>query len=82
MVGVVADVEVVELELVEVGVLVLVEVLVDDVDVVLLLVDDVVVVDGVDVVCRRQSFWASCAIVPAPWLRLLRSVELIVGERF
>ena len=75
-VGVVAVLEVVEVELV-VGVLVLVLVL----DV-LVEVDEVVVDEAVsgwvDVVWWRQSFWASWAIVLAPWLRLLRSVGLIV----
>jgi hypothetical protein len=69
VVGVVAEVEVVEVEVVVVGVLVLVEVLLD-VDVVLV-VDDVVVVgvDAVDVVWWRQSLRASSAIVLAPWLK-------------
>jgi hypothetical protein len=66
--------EVVEVALVLVGVVVLVDVLVE-VDVVV--VDEAVVVDWVDVVCL-QSFRASSAIVLAPWLRLLRSVELTV----
>ena len=43
------------------------------------------VVVGGDVVvvawCWRQSFAASCAIVTAPWLRLLRSVGLTVTGR-
>lgn len=69
---------VVLLVVVVVGVVVLVEVLVGvEVDVVLVL-DDVVGIDGVDAVCWWQSLWASCAIVPAAWVRLLRSVELIV----
>jgi hypothetical protein len=70
---------VVVLVVVVVGVVVVVDVLVEvDVEVVLVLVEVVVVGGDVDVVCWWQSRWASWAIVPAAWLRLLRSVELTV----
>jgi hypothetical protein len=79
LVGVVAVLEVVEVELVVgVLVLVLVEVLVEVDDVV---VDEEVAVDGVELACWWHSLRASSAIVLAPWLRLLRSVELIVTGR-
>ncbi|HTU88405.1 MAG TPA: hypothetical protein VMF57_22690 [Solirubrobacteraceae bacterium] len=81
LVGVVAvpDVVVV-LVVVVVGVVVDVEVLVEvDVEVVLAVVDAVVVgVEAVVAACWRQSVWASCEIVLAAWLRLLRRVELTV----
>ncbi len=76
-VGVVAVLEVVDVELV-VGVLALVLVLDVLVEVDEGVVDEVVVSGWVDVVWWRQSFWASSAIVLAPWLRLLRSVGLTV----
>jgi hypothetical protein len=75
-VGVVAVLEVVDVELVVVGVLVLVDVLLDVEEVV---VEEVVVDVAADAVCWWQSLRASSAIVLAPWLRLLRSVELIVA---
>jgi hypothetical protein len=78
---VVAVVEDVVVEVVVVGVVV--DVVVDGVVVLVLVEDDVVVgSDGVLAVCWRQSRWASCAIVTAPWLRLLRNVGLIVIGRF
>jgi hypothetical protein len=81
LVGVVAEVEVLEVVLVLVGVDVVVEVLVDvDVDVVVVL-DEVVGVDGVDVVWWWQSLAASRAIVLAPWARFTRSVGLTVTGR-
>jgi hypothetical protein len=87
LVGVVAlvDVLVVVLVLVLVGVLVLVLVLVLlevelELDVLLVLVV-LVGIEGVDAVRWWQSVWASCAIVPAAWVRLLRRVELIVTGR-
>jgi hypothetical protein len=76
-VGVVAVLDVVEVDVVVVGVVVLVEVLVE-VDVVV--VDEDVVVDWVEVVWW-QSLRASSAIVLAPWLRLRRSVGLMVTGR-
>lgn len=76
VVGVVVVVEVV------VGVVVLVEVLVEvEVEVELVLVEVVGEVSGDVVCCFRQSCWASCSIVLAPWFRLLRSVELTVAGR-
>jgi hypothetical protein len=78
---VVAVVDDVVVEVVVVGVVV--EVVVDGVDVLVLVEDEVVVgSDGVLAACWRQSRWASFAIVTAPWLRLLRSVGLIVTGRF
>jgi hypothetical protein len=74
---VVVDVDVVVGVVVDVAVLVDVEVELE----VLLVLEAVVGVEGVEVGCRWQSFWASCAIVPAAWLRLLRSVELTVTGR-
>jgi hypothetical protein len=82
-VGVVAvvGVVVVVVVVVLVGVVVLVEVLVEaDVEVELV-VEEVVGVEPVDAVCGWQSLWASWAIVLAPWLRLLRRVELTVAGR-
>ena len=76
--GVVAVLEVVDVELVVVGVVVLVDVLVD---VEVLVDEEVVEVDAVEAVCCRQSFRASLAIVLAPWVRLRRSVGLIVTGR-
>jgi hypothetical protein len=78
-VGEVAVVEVLVLEVVVVGVVVLVEVLVEvDVEALVL---EVVGVEAVDTACWRQSLPASWAIVPAPWLRLLRRVGLTVTGR-
>jgi hypothetical protein len=78
---VVALVEVVEVDVVVVGVVVLVEVLVD-VDAEVVLGDVVLVgVDAVRVVCWWQSLAASWAIVLAPWLRFWRSVGLTVTGR-
>ncbi|HTX11344.1 MAG TPA: hypothetical protein VME22_22170 [Solirubrobacteraceae bacterium] len=74
---VVVDVDVVVGVVVEVAVLVDVEVEVE----VLLVVVGVLAVVGVEVVCWLQSRWASSAIVPAAWLRLLRRVELTVTGR-
>ena len=79
-VGVVAVDEVLELDVLLVGVVVLVEVLVD-VEVEVLLEDVVVGVDAVEDVCFRQSLTARRAIVLAPWLRFLRNVGLIVMGR-
>jgi hypothetical protein len=84
-VGVVAVVVVVgvEVEVVVVGVLDVVGVVVGMLDVVGVVVENVVV--GVNVVVGsfwRQSLAASCAIVWAPWLKLVRSVGLIVAGRF
>jgi hypothetical protein len=82
-VGVVAvpDVVVLVVVVVVVGVVVVVEVVVGvEVDVVVVL-EVVVGADAVDAVCWWQSRWASWAIVPAAWLRLLRKVELIVTGR-
>ncbi len=76
------DVVVVEVVVV-VGVVVDVEVLVE-VEVeesVLLVLEAVLGVEGVEAVCWWQSRWASWAIVPAAWLRLLRRVELTVTGR-
>jgi len=73
----VVDVEVVVVVLVVVGVVV------EDVGEVMVVGVDVG--GGLKVVvaaCWRQSFAASCAIVEAPWLRLLRSVGLTVTGRF
>jgi hypothetical protein len=76
LVGVVAVLDVVEVEVVVVvGVLVLVDVLLDVDE---LVVDELVVGTVVDVLCWRQSLRASWAIVLAPWDKLLRSVVLIV----
>lgn len=73
---------VVVLVVVLVGVVVDVEVLVDvELVEVLLVLEEVVGVVGGGAVCPWQSCWASWAIVPAAWLRLLRSVELIVIGR-
>ena len=75
---------VVEVEVVVVDVLDVVGVVVDVLDVVgvVVVVEDVVVgVDVVVVVCWRQSFAASWAIVTAPSLRLLRKVGLTVAGR-
>ncbi|HUA50449.1 MAG TPA: hypothetical protein VMA77_34780 [Solirubrobacteraceae bacterium] len=78
MVALLEVVVVVVLVVVVVGVVVLVEALVGvDVEVVLVL-DAVVAVDAVVAACCWQSLWASWAIVPAAWVRLLRRVELIV----
>jgi hypothetical protein len=77
---VVAVLEVVEVEVVVVGVVEVVDVLVD-VDVEVVVVDKAVVVGWLDVVCWWQSLRARAAIVPAPWVRLLRSVELTVTGR-
>jgi hypothetical protein len=79
--GVVAEVEVVELELVLVGVLVLDDVLEDVLVDVLVDVDDGVLGAEVDGVCCRHSLAASSAIVLAPWARLLRRVGLTVTGR-
>jgi hypothetical protein len=76
-VGVVAVLEVVAVELV-VGMLALVLVLEVLVEVDEFVVDEEAVVASVEVVWWRQSLPASSAIVLAPWLRLLRSVGLIV----
>ncbi len=73
--------DVVDVDVVVVGVVVLVEVLVE-VDVVV--VDDDVVevgVEAVEDVCRWQSLAASWAIVLAPWVRFWRSVGLTVTGR-
>jgi hypothetical protein len=75
--GVVAVLEVVDVDVVVVGVVVLVEVLVD-VEVVVVVDDELVGVEAVETVWCRQSLRASSAIVVAPWVRLLRSVELSV----
>ena len=80
-VGVVAVVDDVVVEVVVVGVVVEV-VVVGVVVLVVVGVDVVVGTDGVLGACRRQSCWASCAIVAAPWLRLLRKVGLTVTGRF
>jgi hypothetical protein len=78
LVGVVAEVDVLEVEEVLVGVLELVELL-DELDVWLLLVlDELVGVEAVDVVWWWHSLAASRAIVLAPWFRLRRSVGLTV----
>jgi hypothetical protein len=79
LVGVVAVVEALVLEVVVVGVLELVELLVEVDEVVVL--DELVEVEAVEVVCRRQSLPASSAIVLAPWVRLRRSVGLTVSGR-
>jgi hypothetical protein len=78
---VVAVVEVLVVDEVVVGVVGLVEVLVDDVDGVL--VDEVVVgvVVLVEDVCSRQFLAASSAIVLAAWFRFRRKVELTVTGR-
>jgi hypothetical protein len=80
-VGVVAEVDVVELVLVVVGVVVVVVVLVEVDDWVVLEVDEVVGVDVVAALCCRQSLAASRAIVVAPWTRLRRNVGLTVIGR-
>ncbi len=77
-------VEVVVVELVVVvGVVVEVVVVVVGVELeVVLVVEEVVVgVEAVVAECWWQSCWASWEIVLAAWVRLLRSVELIVTGR-
>jgi hypothetical protein len=74
--GVVALVLVLLVVLVVVGVVVLVDEVLDGVEV---LVDEVLVgVEAVEAVCWWQSLPASSATVMAPWLRFRRSVGLIV----
>jgi hypothetical protein len=82
----VAVLDVVEVVVVVVGVVLLVVVLavvVDlvEVEVLALVVGDVVGVEAVVVAFSRHSRSASRAIVPAPWLRLLRRRGLTVTGR-
>jgi hypothetical protein len=80
-VGVVALVEVADVEVVVVvGVVVLVDVLVE-VDVEVVVVEEVVGVDVAVEICSRQVFRASSAIVLAPWLRFCRNVGLTLTGR-